>query len=290
MAQPTPKERALGDWLRARLPHGVSELIMFVVKMGWAALFGGLLLIAMMLTHTLWQDDWPIARYDALLAYALSLQILFLVFRLETVGEAKVILLFHLTGTIMEIFKLHMGSWDYPGAGLIKIGGVPLFSGFMYASVGSFMARAIRLFDMRFAPYPPYWASLLFAGAIYLNFFTHHFGPDIRLGLFMTSLLLYARTRVWYRMGGWYWMPMPLAGILSAFFLWVAENVGTATKIWLYSGQAPGEIVHVSKMGSWYLLLYVSFVTVTLVQREALSPVPFRPDPKSAPKSDRATS
>lgn len=290
MAQPTQIERALGDWLRARLPHSVSELIMFAVKMGWAALFGGLLLIAMMITHRLWQDDWPIARYDALLAYALSLQILFLVFRLETVGEAKVILLFHLTGTVMEIFKLHMGSWDYPGAGLIKIGGVPLFSGFMYASVGSFMARAIRLFDMRFAPYPPYWASLLFAGAIYLNFFTHHFGPDIRLGLFMASLLLYARTRVWYRMGGWYWMPMPLAGILSAFFLWVAENVGTATKIWLYSGQAPGEIVHVSKMGSWYLLLYVSFVTVTLVQRDALSPVPFRPDPKSAPKSDRATS
>jgi uncharacterized membrane protein YoaT (DUF817 family) len=290
MAQPTQIERTLGDWLRARLPHSVSELIMFVVKMGWAALFGGLLLIAMMITHKLWQDDWPIARYDALLAYALSLQILFLVFRLETVGEAKVILLFHLTGTVMEIFKLHMGSWDYPGAGLIKIGGVPLFSGFMYASVGSFMARAIRLFDMRFAPYPPYWASLLFAGAIYLNFFTHHFGPDIRLGLFVASLLLYARTRVWYRIGGWYWMPMPLAGVLSAFFLWVAENVGTATKIWLYSGQVPGELVHFSKMGSWYLLLYVSFVTVTLVQRDALSPVPFRPDPKSDPKSDRATS
>jgi len=283
MAQPTKIERALGDWLRARLPHGVSELIMFIVKMGWAALFGGLLLIAMMLTHRLWQDDWPIARYDALFAYALSLQILFLVFRLETVGEAKVILLFHLTGTIMEIFKLHMGSWDYPGAGLIKIGGVPLFSGFMYASVGSFMARAIRLFDMRFAPYPPYWAALLFACAIYLNFFTYHFMPDIRLGLFAASLLLYARTRVWYRIGGWYWMPMPIAGGLSAFVLWVAENVGTATKIWLYSGQVPGQLVHFSKMGSWYLLLYVSFVTVTLVQREALSPKPFRPEPKSDP-------
>jgi uncharacterized membrane protein YoaT (DUF817 family) len=278
MAQPTSLERRLGDWLRARLPHGVTELVMFTVKMGWASLFGGLLLIAMLVTHSVWQADWPIARYDALLLYALALQLLFLFFRLETLSEAKVILLFHLTGTIMEIFKLHMGSWDYPGAGLIKIGGVPLFSGFMYASVGSFMARAIRLFDMRFAPYPPYWASLLFAGAIYMNFFTHHFGPDIRIGLFAASLILYARTRVWYRIGQWHWMPMPVAGVLSAFFLWIAENIGTATKIWLYNGQMAGDMVGFSKMGSWYLLLYVSFVTVTLVQRDALGPQKFTPD------------
>lgn len=278
MAQPTSLERRLGDWLRARLPHGFTELVMFTVKMGWASLFGGLLLIAMLVTHNLWQTDWPIARYDALLVYALALQLLFLFFRMETLSEAKVILLFHLTGTIMEIFKLHMGSWDYPGAGLIKIGGVPLFSGFMYASVGSFMARAIRLFDMRFAPYPPYWASLLFAGAIYMNFFTHHFGPDIRIGLFAASLILYARTRVWYRIGQWHWMPMPVAGVLSAFFLWIAENIGTATKIWLYNGQMAGDMVGFSKMGSWYLLLYVSFVTVTLVQRDALDPQKFTPD------------
>ncbi len=278
MAQPTSLERRLGNWLRARLPHGVTELVMFTVKMGWASLFGGLLLIAMLVTHSLWQTDWPIARYDALLIYALALQLLFLFFRMETLSEAKVILLFHLTGTIMEIFKLHMGSWDYPGAGLIKIGGVPLFSGFMYASVGSFMARAIRLFDMHFAPYPPYWASLLFAGAIYINFFTHHFGPDIRIGLFAASLILYARTRVWYRIGQWHWMPMPVAGVLSAFFLWIAENIGTATKIWLYNGQMAGDMVGFSKMGSWYLLLYVSFVTVTLVQRDALDPHKFTPD------------
>ncbi|NVK45461.1 MAG: DUF817 domain-containing protein [Rhodobacteraceae bacterium] len=278
MSQPTKLERRLGDWLRARLPHTLTELVMFTVKMGWASLFGGLLLIAMLATHAVWQDDWTIARYDALLLYALSLQILFLIFRLETLGEAKVILLFHITGTVMEIFKLHMGSWDYPGAGVIKIGGVPLFSGFMYASVGSFMARAIRLFDMRFAPYPPYWASLLFALAIYLNFFTHHFGPDIRIGLFIASLILFGRTRVWYRIGHWHWMPMPVAGVLSAFFLWIAENIGTATRIWLYNGQVSGEMVSFSKMGSWYLLLYVSFVTVTLVQRDALCPRAFTPD------------
>lgn len=274
MKQNMKIERQLGNWLRARIPHAVTECVMFTLKMGWAALFGGLLLIAMLVSNAIWQDTWVIARYDALLAYALILQILFLVLRFETLGEAKVILLFHITGTIMEIFKLHAGSWDYPGAGLIKIGGVPLFSGFMYASVGSFMARAIRLFDMRFAPYPPFAWTLIFASLIYLNFFAHHFIFDLRNGLFIGSIILFWRTKIWFTIGREYWMPMPLAAFLSSFFLWVAENVGTATKVWVYTGQVHGEMVSFAKMGSWYLLLYVSFVTVTLVMRDALSSTP----------------
>ena len=270
-------ERRLGNWLRARLPQSVTELVMFTLKMGWAALFGGLLLIAMLVSNAVWQSDWPIARYDALLAYALTLQILFLALRMETLSEAKVIFLFHITGTIMEVFKLHVGSWDYPGSGLFEIGGVPLFSGFMYASVGSFMARAILLFDMRFAPYPPFSWTVVFASLIYVNFFAHHFVPDIRNALFLGSILLFWRTKIWFTIGKQYWMPMPVAAFLSSFFLWVAENVGTATKVWVYTGQMHGEMVSFAKMGSWYLLLYVSFVTVTLVMRDALHSNPLSP-------------
>jgi uncharacterized membrane protein YoaT (DUF817 family) len=194
------------------------------------------------------------------------------VLRLETLSEAKVILLFHITGTVMEIFKLHMGSWDYPGEGLLKIAGVPLFSGFMYASVGSFMARAIRLFDMRFTPYPPFWTSVALATLIYVNFFTHHYLPDIRIGLFAATVLLFARTRIYFRIGRWFWMPLPLAAFLSSFFLWIAENVGTYTKTWIYAGQSAHQMVSFAKLGSWYLLLYVSFVSVTLVMRGAIMP------------------
>ena len=84
----------------------------------------------------------------------MEIQALLLAFRLESWTEAKVILFFHVTGTVMEIFKIHMGSWAYPEAGLIRIMEVPLFSGFMYAAVGSFMSRVIRIFDMRFTCYP----------------------------------------------------------------------------------------------------------------------------------------
>jgi uncharacterized membrane protein YoaT (DUF817 family) len=211
-------------------------------------------------------------RHDFLFLFAIATQALFLRFKLETWEEARVILLFHLTGTAMEWFKVHAGSWGYPEPGLFKLMGVPLFSGFMYASVGSYIARVIRIFSMRFAPYPPFWMTLLLAVAIYVNFFAHHFLPDIRMGLFAATLILYARTRVWFTNTEHpRWMPMPLAALLSSVALWVGENVGTATGTWLYSGQLPGKTVSLAKLGSWYLLLYVAFVTVTVVSRAALS-------------------
>jgi uncharacterized membrane protein YoaT (DUF817 family) len=60
-------------------------------------------------------------------------------------------------------------------------------------------------------------------------------------------------------------MPLTLAAFLSSVFLWLAENIGTVTGTWVYPSQKVWHIVSFSKLGSWYLLLYVSFVLVTLV-------------------------
>ena len=271
-------EHRLGDAARARLPLPVAEFALFVLKQGWACLFGGLMLAAIIGSKLIWQPDWPLHRYDALFLFALATQAAFLWLKLETWEEARVILLFHLTGTAMEWFKVAAGSWAYPEPALFKLMGVPLFSGFMYAAVGSYIARVIRIFDMRFTPYPPFPLTLLLAVAIYVNFFAHHVLPDIRLVLFAATLVLFARTRVWFRITDrHHWMPMPLAAFLAALALWIAENVGTATGTWLYSGQMPGQIVSLGKLGSWYLLLYVSFATVTVVSRSALGgPAPAR--------------
>jgi uncharacterized membrane protein YoaT (DUF817 family) len=282
-------ERALGDALRSRLPPGFADLLMFVLKQGWACLFGFLMLAGLLVTDRIWSDDWWLYRYDALVLYALGLQIGFLVFRLETMQEAKVILLFHLTGTAMEVFKVNAGSWSYPEPALLKICDVPLFSGFMYAAVGSYMARVIRIFDMTFAPYPPFWTSVVLAIAIYVNFFAHHYLPDARYLLMAATLVLFARTRVWFTINRTRrWMPLPLAAFLTSIFLWIAENVGTNTGTWLYKGQTKLDLVSLSKMGSWYLLLYVSFATVTLVLRDALSRMPVtapEPAPRSTPSA-----
>ncbi|WP_163847057.1 DUF817 domain-containing protein [Pseudooceanicola aestuarii] len=243
-----------------------------------AALFGVLILAAILLTRAIWQPDWALARYDALVLIAVSLQALMLALKLETWDEARVIVLFHLTGTAMEWFKVGAGSWGYPEPGVLKLFDVPLFTGFMYASVGSYIARVIRGFDMVFAPFPSYAACVALAVAIYGNFITHHYLPDIRLVLFAATIFLFWRSRAWLRLGTrWIWVPFPLAVFLASLGLWVAENIGTLTGTWAYPGQSGWEPVRWSLIGSWYLLIFVSFTTVTLVFRDALRRAPFDP-------------
>ena len=252
----------------ALLPAPLAEFVLFGLKQAWACLFAGLMLALLIGTHLVWQPDWPLYRYDALFFAAVVIQISFLLLRLESLDEAKVILIYHLVGTAMEIFKTHMGSWTYPEPAVLRIAGVPLFTGFMYAAVGSYMARAIRIFDMRFTHYPRFFPTALLAVAIYVNFFTHHFTIDVRWLLFAWSLVLFGRVRVYFLVDRtWRWMPMLMAAVLTAFFLWIAENVGTATGTWLYPGAAGWRPVALGKFGSWYLLLIVSFVLVTIVNR-----------------------
>ena len=276
-------ETRLTPWLSARLPHGLAELLLFFVKQAWAALFGLLFLAALLLSKAIWQSDWALARYDALFVFAVVTQFAMLHYRLESWAEARVIVIFHLTGTIMELFKTHVGSWSYPEPALIRIEGVPLFSGFMYASVGSYIARATRIFEMRFAPYPPLWLTFLFGAAIYINFFSHHFIGDYRWYLIALSVVIFGRTRVWFYIGDTpRWMPMPVGAFLCSIILWIAEFVGTTlTGTWLYAGQSLFERVSFAKMGSWYMLLFVAFTTVTLVSRHMLVRAPIRPEDRT---------
>src|SRR5450756_1235325 len=126
------------------------ECSLFVFKQGWACLFGGIILSLVLLTKWAWPAHAPIARYDFLFLAAVIIQILLLVLRMETILKAWVILIFHVVGTLMELFKTNVGSWTYPENNIFRIGHVPLFSGFMYASVGSFLARVTRILDMRY--------------------------------------------------------------------------------------------------------------------------------------------
>jgi uncharacterized membrane protein YoaT (DUF817 family) len=256
-------------WIRQqlnRLPPGLAEFVLFGLKQAWSCLFGALVLFLIIVTKLIWNAGWVVNRYDALFLAALLIQITFLRLKMESWEEAKVILIYHVTGTCMEIFKVRMGSWVYPEDAIFQIAGVPLFSGFMYASVGSYMARAIRIFDMRFTHYPHFVLTALLAAAIYINFYSHHYVTDIRIGLFAATLLLFGRVRVYFTVERKArWMPLVLAAFFTSIFLWIAENIGTATGIWLYPGQTEWHMVSLQKLGSWYLLLYVSFVLVTVV-------------------------
>jgi uncharacterized membrane protein YoaT (DUF817 family) len=244
------------------------EFLLFGFKQGWACLFGGLLLALLLGTHLLYPDGVPLHRYDFLTLAAIAIQAGMLAFRLETWREARVILIFHVVGTVMELFKTQAGSWTYPEASVLHIGAVPLFSGFMYAAVGSYIARVWRIFDFRFTGYPPAWVTWALAAAIYANFFTHHFMLDIRWGLFAATSVIFWRTRVHFR--NWRvhrWMPLLIGFGLVALFIWFAENIATFANAWNYPGQEDEwRMVSLTKYGSWYLLMLISFVLVTLVQ------------------------
>jgi uncharacterized membrane protein YoaT (DUF817 family) len=247
--------------------------VVFGLKQGWACLFGGLMLALLLGTALFWPAEAPIARYDFLVVAALAIQLGMIAFRLETLAEARVIAIFHVVGTAMELFKTGAGSWTYPEPSLLRIGDVPLFSGFMYACVGSYMARIQRIFDIRFERYPPIWITVLLATAIYVNFFSHHFLPDMRIALFVALGVIYWRCMMHYRVHRfWHRMPILVAFGLVTFFIWIAENLGTWSRAWLYPGQMDGwRMVGIEKFGSWYLLMTISVVLVTLVHR----PVPF---------------
>jgi uncharacterized membrane protein YoaT (DUF817 family) len=52
--------------------------------------------------------------------------------------------------------------------------------------------------------------------------------------------------------------------LLVAIFIWFGEQIGTLAQAWQYPNQANGwQMVSLGKLGSWYLLMIISFVMVT---------------------------
>lgn len=259
--------RALHPWLH--------ELVVFGLKQAYACIFGGALLAAIIATRLWYPVEGPLAealpRYDFLFLYAIGVQLFLLLARLESLREAGVIVAFHLLATAMEVFKTSdaIRSWHYPGAFHIGIGNVPLFAGFMYSAVGSYIARVWRVHDFRFTGYPEQRTTLAVAALIYLNFFSHHFVTDIRWLLFAAIAWLFRSCWVHFKVLEVHRrMPLLLGWTLVALFIWFAENLATWAKVWLYPSQAKAwHLVPLPKLGSWFLLMILSFVLVSLVHR-----------------------
>src|ERR671915_305670 len=60
-----------------------------------------------------------------------------------------------LSGLAFEVVKVALGSWNYPEPAVLKFAGVPLYGGFLYAAVGSYVCRAWHLFDLGLVRYRP---------------------------------------------------------------------------------------------------------------------------------------
>ncbi|MCP5479531.1 MAG: DUF817 domain-containing protein [Rhodanobacteraceae bacterium] len=247
----------------------VRDFLWFGLKEVRSCLFAGGFFAILALSKWLPLGDLP--RYDFLLLAALGLQALLLWLRLETWEEVRVISLFHVLGFALEVFKTHpsIGSWSYPEAGYTKVLGVPLYAGFMYAAVASYMTQAWRQFELGLTGYPKHRVALPLALAIYANFFTHHFIGDWRWLLIAVLLWQFRHCRVHFTpFQRRYWMPMPLAFVLIGFFIWIAENIATFFGAWVYPDQHDGwQLVHWGKISSWSLLVVITFLIVAELQR-----------------------
>ncbi len=264
--------RSLDGWLMdntprpwlAGVPRFSAEFLRFGIKEARACLFVALFFASVLLVPR--DGILGLPRYDALLVLALAIQVWMIRSGLETLDELKAICVFHVLGFALEVFKTSSGikSWAYPDFAYTKLFGVPLFSGFMYAAVGSYIIQAWRLFDLRVEHHPPYWMAFLIAFLIYANFFTHHFIGDYRWYLAACALGLYARSTVVFRpLDRDRRMPLLLAFVLIGFFIWLAENISTFFGIWKYPNQLGAwSTVHLGKWSSWSLLVIMSFTLV----------------------------
>ncbi len=240
------------------------EFLYFGIKQARACLFVGLFFTAVFSVPR--AGILGVPRYDVLLLLALAIQAWMVWAKLETLDELKAITIFHLVGFGLEIFKTSSGikSWAYPDFAYTKVLGVPLFSGFMYAAVGSYIIQAWRLFDLRVVHHPAHWMAGLIALVIYANFFTHHYIGDYRWYIAACALGLYARSTVVFRpLDRDRKMPLLLSFVLIGFFIWLAENVSTFFGIWKYPNQLGAwSAVHVGKWSSWSLLVIMTFTIV----------------------------
>jgi len=142
----------------------VHRFMIFIAKEVWsfflkelrACLFAGLFLLTLLASNHIPLFGLP--RYDFLFLAAIAIQAIMIGFKLETKDEAKTIFLFHIIGFVLEVYKTSpmVGSWAYPEFGYIKLLGVPLYSCFMYAAVGSYIAHAWKALKLRLEKPPSY--------------------------------------------------------------------------------------------------------------------------------------
>lgn len=241
------------------------QLLRFARVEATCCLFAVLFFVGLALSRAV---PLPGSSYDALLVWCLAVTAVLWATGWETTREVGVIAVFHVVGLVLEVWKVRQGSWDYPEEGIAEVAGVPLYSGFMYAAVGSYVCQAWRRMDLRVTGFR-HRATGAVAALVYLNFFTSHALPDVRLLLALALLAATFGTSVWFTVGAIrYRMPLAQSFVLIGAFLWLAENAATLMGAWRYPDQeSVWTLVHPGKLGSWSLLVVVSIVLVATVKR-----------------------
>jgi uncharacterized membrane protein YoaT (DUF817 family) len=265
------------------MPALLWEFFVFGLKQARSCLFAAIFFGILFLSR--YVPLFGLPRYDFICITALLVQAILLLARVETKDEALTLCAFHVLGVGLELFKTHpaVASWSYPEAGYLKIGTVPVYSGFMYAAVASYMCQAWRILKLQLEHYPSYVLSIPLCAVVYINFFTNHFLWDVRWPLAAAVVCVFWRTRVRFQVTDRERkMPLLLSFALIGLFVWVAENISTFFGAWVYPEQrAVWQLVSVNKISSWVLLVIISFLIVAELKhmrekRRAIQAAPFQ--------------
>jgi uncharacterized membrane protein YoaT (DUF817 family) len=128
-------ERSISRAVGPRIASGICEFVAFGLKQAAACVFAGSFLVLLAISSHISIPG--LARYDFLFLSAIAIQIVLVAVRLENWREVGVLSVFHLIGVGLELFKTSpsIRSWSYPEPAFFHLKTVPLYSGFMYASV-----------------------------------------------------------------------------------------------------------------------------------------------------------
>ena len=261
-------QRSLARIIGHKIAPGIVEFFVFGAKQAASCVFAGSFLFLLAISGHVSIPG--LARYDFLFLSAIAIQILLVAVRLENWREVAVLSLFHLLGMGLELFKTSpsIRSWSYPEHAFFHIRTVPLYSGFMYASVASYIMQAWRLMQLKITEFPRFALAVGLSVAIYANFFTNHYIVDLRWPLAAAVLVLFRRTQVnFVVVSKVRRMPQALSFLLIGFFIWVAENIATYFGAWQYPHQKKQwAIVGPTKISSWMLLVIISFIIVAALK------------------------
>ena len=151
-------------------------------------------------THWWYPKDAFLARYDFLTLAALGIQAVLLALRMETWSEAPrdpdVPCGGHLHGALQDRGRL-MDLSRGQRAAHRRRAVVHRVSCTRPSWVATWPACG-GLFDFRFRAHPPLAATAALSVLIYVNFFAHHFIMDFRWLLFALTVVLFARTWVYF--------------------------------------------------------------------------------------------
>jgi len=246
----------------------MKEFLIFGIQQARAAIFAGSFFLLLFASNHI--PLFGLARYDFLFISAVLIQAVLYFTKLETKDEVKVIFLFHIIGLVLELYKTSpgVGSWSYPEGGLLKIATVPLYSGFMYAAIGSYISQAWKIFKLELTNYKHYLVSVFLCLLIYINFFTNHYIYDFRLFLIAFVFIFFFKTKVYFTVTNIpRFMYLNIGFLLIAFFIWIAENISTYLGAWQYPDQVhTWNIVSTGKITSWFLMVIISFILVAYLK------------------------